>query len=287
LTFGMVWGGTKVFGDEVHDPTGYGSPTMYWSEANYLYRRIIYTFRDMYARRIRTLMDELMQPPDTPRENLKFENRVYELHGKIKTLADMDRAKWGWPDQTAFYNRTDHLDIDGGCNELTNDFFAQRRKYMYITRNIDNGGMIPHAQPENSKIIFGKVVALPLSGIKDEEYFELINTNNYAVDISGWQISNAVSFTFQGGTVIPAGLSVYLSPDIKVFRARSDSPKGGEDIFLQGNYDGHLSSEIETIYLLGKSGDIVDSAMTIPEPGIIMTMSLLVISALRRGICPA
>jgi len=70
-----------------------------------------------------------------------------------------------------------------------------------------------------------------------------VNTNNFAVDVSGWQISNAVSFVFQGGTVIPAGWSVYLSPDVKTFRARGESPKGGEDIFLQGNYAGHLSSD--------------------------------------------
>jgi len=266
LTFGMVWTGTNVFGDEEHGPAGWGVATMYWANANYLYHRIIYQFQDMYARRIRTLMDELLQPPSTPREDLKFENRVYELHGKIKTLADMDRAKWGWPSNTAFYARTDHLDIDGGCNELTNDFFAQRRKYMYITRSVDNGGMIPHEQPEDSKIIFGKVVALPESGIKDEEYFELINTNNYAVDISNWKISNAVTFTFFGGTVVPAGETVYVSPSVKEFRNRATSPKAGENNFVVGNYAGHLSSEDEIIYLTDKTGGIIDSVSTIPEP---------------------
>jgi len=268
LTFGMIWGGTYVFGnnDYAYSSSGRGVASMYWSESNYLYRRIIGTFRDMYARRIRTLMDELLQPPSTPRENLKFENRVYELHGKIKTLADMDRTKWGWPAQSDFYNRTDHLDIDGGCNELTNDFFAQRRTHLYITHNVDNGGMIPHEQPENSKIIFGKVVALPSSGIKDEEYFELINTNNYAVDISNWQISNAVTFTFFGGTVVPAGETVYVSPSVKIFRNRTTSPKAGENNFVVGNYAGHLSSEGEIIYLADKTGSIIDSVSTIPEP---------------------
>ena len=282
LTFGMIWGGTNVFGDEHHDPSGYGVASMYWGNANYLYSRIIYLFREMYSRRIRTLMDEILQPPSTPRENLKLEQRVYELHDILKPLADADRVKWGWPTKSDFYNRTDHLDIDAGCDELTNDFLAQRRTYMYITRSVDNGGMIPHAQPEFSKIIFGKIEAVPVSGIKNEEFFELVNTNNFAVDISGWQISNAVSFVFQGGTVIPAGWSVYLSPNVKVFRARSESPKGGESIFLQGNYAGHLSSEPETIYLVDKSGDIVDFAATIPEPSLFIIVYLLFIIYYRR-----
>jgi len=268
LTFGMIWGGTYVFGnnDYAYSSSGRGVASMYWSEANYLYRRIIGTFRDMYARRIRTLMDELLQPPDTPRVNLKFENRVYELHGKIKALADMDRAKWGWPVQSDFYNRTDHLDIDGGCNELTNDFFAQRRTHMYVTHNVDNGGMIPHAQPESANLIFGNIEVLPVSGIKNEQYFELINTNNFAVDISNWQISNAVTFTFFGGTVVPAGENVYISPSVKFFRYRTISPKAGENNFVVGNFSGQLDVNGETIFLLNYEGNIIASANTIPEP---------------------
>ncbi|MCK5851902.1 CotH kinase family protein, partial [bacterium] len=275
LTFGMIWTGTNVFGDEEHGPAGWGVASMYWCEANYLYRRIIGTFRNMYARRIRTLMDKLLQPPDTPRENLKFENRVYELHGKIKALADIDRAKWGWPTQSDFYNRTDHLDIDGGCNELTNDFFAQRRKYMYITRSVDNGGMIPHSQPETADLIFGNIEIFPSSGIKDEEYFELINTNNFAVDISNWQISNAVTFSFFGGTVVPAGETVYVSPSVKIFRGRTISPKSGENNFVAGNYSGQLDANGETIFLLNCEGEVIASANTIPEPGIIWIVIVL------------
>ncbi len=284
LTFGMIWGGTYVFGnnDYAYSSSGRGVASMYWSEANYLYRRIIGTFRDMYARRIRTLMDKLLQPPDTPRENLKFENRVYELHGKIKALADLDRAKWGWPSNTAFYARTDHLDIDGGCNELTNNFFAQRRTHLYITHNVDNGGMIPHGQPETANLIFGNIEIFPSSGIKDEEYFELINTNNFAVDISCWQISNAVTFTFFGGTVIPAGEKAYVSPNIKALRARSVSPKSGENNFVVGNYSGRLDANGETIFLLNCEGDIIASANTIPEPFLFIIYYLLFIIYWRK-----
>jgi len=134
--------------------------------------------------------------------------------------------------------------------------------------------MIPHGQPETANLIFGNIEIFPSSGIKDEEYFELINTNNFAVDISCWQISNAVAFTFFGGTVVPAGEKAYISPNIKVFRARSDSPKSGENNFVVGNYSGQLDANGEVIFLLNSEGRIVDSAATIPEPGIIWMIAL-------------
>jgi len=276
LTFGMIWTGTNVFGDEIHDSSHYtGIPTMFWCEGNAYYNGIIYNFPQMYARRIRTLMDKILQPPQTPRENLKLEKRVYELKNKIKTLADDDRAKWGWPTKSSFYNRTDHFDIDEGCTELTNDFISQRRTYMYVTRNVDNGGYIPHSQPETANLIFGKIKENPSSGIMNEQFFELINTNNYAVDISCWQVSNAVTFSFWGGTVVPAGEKVYVSPSVKAFRNRSISPKSGENNFVVGNYSGLLEANSETIFLLDCEGNTVALANTLPEPGFWWIIGLL------------
>src|SRR5688572_32062194 len=49
--------------------------------------------------------------------------------------------------------------------------------------------------------------ANPASGNQAQEYLVLTNFNNYAVDISGWQLAGAIDFTFKPGTVIPAGRS--------------------------------------------------------------------------------
>ena len=81
---------------------------------------------------------------------------------------------------------------------------------------------------------------------------------------------------------MPAKKNVYVSPSVKVFRSRTNSPKAGENNFVVGNYDGHLSTEAETIYLLDKSGDIVDSATTIPEPmGIVFSIQCSVFGIWR------
>ena len=104
----------------------------------------------------------------------------------------------------------------------------------------------------------------PASGNQDEEYIRLDNPNDYAVDISGYRLTDAVEHTFQPGVVIPADGNLYVSPDVTAFRTRSTSPTGGEGLFVQGNYAGHLSSWGETINLLDTDANLVD---TITYPG--------------------
>ncbi|MDA0812114.1 MAG: CotH kinase family protein, partial [Verrucomicrobia bacterium] len=112
------------------------------------------------------------------------------------------------------------------------------------------------AQP---KIDFGKVEFEPVSGNQDEEYIELINNNEIAVDISEWKLEGGVDFAFEPGTVIPAGWTLYVSPNVNAFRARTASPKGGEQLFIEGNYKGHLSNFPETITLVDHAGATIGS----------------------------
>ncbi|MGK0188384.1 MAG: hypothetical protein ACI9R3_004178 [Verrucomicrobiales bacterium] len=114
----------------------------------------------------------------------------------------------------------------------------------------------PTAQPV---IDFGEVVYDPISGNQDEEYIELINNNEISVDISGWKLEGGVDYTFEPGTVIPDGWTLYVSPNVNAFRARATSPTAGESLYVQGNYKGHLSSFPETIALMDSSGNAVGS----------------------------
>ncbi|UCD52356.1 MAG: CotH kinase family protein, partial [Phycisphaerales bacterium] len=50
--------------------------------------------RQMYLRRVRTLMDELLKPPGTPVEDLHYEPRMDELAALIAPDAALDAAKW-------------------------------------------------------------------------------------------------------------------------------------------------------------------------------------------------
>ncbi|MEX2186985.1 MAG: lamin tail domain-containing protein [Pirellulales bacterium] len=128
---------------------------------------------------------------------------------------------------------------------------------------LGSGGVgIPNAQVGNPPIEFGVIDVNPVSANQDEEYIELINNGTDAVDISGWKLTGGVTHTFKSGTIIPAGGSLYVSPDVKTFRARATGPSGGQSLFVQGNYQGHLSNFGETIVLVATDGETVATITT-------------------------
>jgi hypothetical protein len=134
-------------------------------------------------------------------------------------------------------------------------------------RTVEIAG-IPHGQTGNPPIQFDDVTfdAHPISGNQDEEFVKLNNPNDVAVDLSGWRLSGGIEHTFRPGTVLPAGGSIYVSPDVRAFRARSTGPSGNQGLFVQGNYQGHLSRLGETIELIGRNGQPVDTLLIPADP---------------------
>lgn len=206
--------------------------------------------REMYLRRLRTLMDELLQPPGTPLAELRLETRLDELAALLQ------------PDDAGLASSATYL----------KGKVASRRNHLYVTHSIDNVGSypsaagIPHAQTGNPQVDFGPIEFNPISGNQDEEYIRLDNPNSAAVDISNWQLTGGVEHAFRPGTVIPAGGSLYVTPDVLTFLARSTGPGGGQELFVQGNYSGHISSFGETIQLVAPDAEVVATVLTPVAP---------------------
>ena len=218
-------------------------------------------FVEMYRRRLRTLMDELLQSPGTEANLLHYETRIAEMTAQIASDVELDRAKWGW------YGTEQPL--TDATNILINEYLVLCRTHLFVTHNADNvasydkansfSAQIPNEQPSTFAVNIGDIEFNPASTNQDEEYIELTNPNSFAVDISGWKLTGGVEFTFKPGTIIRAGNNMYVSPNVKSFRARQTTPTGNQGHFVQGNYKGHLSNWPETINLLDKSETIVSS----------------------------
>ena len=133
-----------------------------------------------------------------------------------------------------------------------------------VTGTVSSGDAagVPHAQIGNPSIAFGQIEFNPASGNQDEEFIELRNSSSAAADISLWTLTGGVTHTFAAGTVIPAGGSLYVTPSFTAFRARTTGPRGGQGLFVQGDYQGHLSSFGETIDLTARDGSVVASITT-------------------------
>jgi hypothetical protein len=209
--------------------------------------------REMYLRRLRSLMDELLQPPGTPTGELHYKQRIDELVAQMQPDVVLDAARWppGWGRPQTF---TEAVDI------LNREYLAVRRVHLYKTHGPANDGIIPDSQPASAKVEFGTVECSPASGDQDQEYLTLVNPTPYALDISGWTIGGDIEYVFEAGVVIPTDGTLYVSPDVVAFRHRATSPTGGEGHFVQGGYAGRLSNTWGVVTLSSTDGQLVTSA---------------------------
>lgn len=214
-----------------------------------LYR--VPSIRQMFLRRLRSVMDLRLQPAATPYAQRYYEHRIDQLVSAMSADVALDRAAWGNP-----YGQDQSFAT--AISILKNEYLSPRRTHLFQTHAAPNG-IIPAAQAASadSSIGFGDLDRSPVSGNSEEEFLQLVNSGSQAVDISGWQLDGDISHTFRPGTVIPAFSSMYVVANTNAFRARVAAPHGGMGLFIQGNYNGHLSQPCEPLSLLNASGALV------------------------------
>ena len=270
LSFGRVWNSSETYWNENLVPnTG-----LFVGQNNRLPTAIFGTseMRQMYLRRVRTLMDELLMAPDTPAEEaLYFEPRIDMLALLIAPDAALDAAKWG---SDAWGNGSTASccpqSLWEAVEQLKYSYLPERRRQLF-NRLASGARELPDAQPDSAVISIGAVDTDPVSGNLDEQYIQLQNLNGFAVDISGWTLSreqdfNAHLFTFRGGTVIPANGNIYVAANRVALRSRS-TPRGANQIlFVVGDFSGRLAAQDETFLLIDRQQVVVDSVITTQTP---------------------
>ena len=219
-------------------------------------------FRQMYLRRLRTLMDTLLMPPGTPANQLVLEPLIRQYEDLLQptniTPSDalLDYATWGptWGDTNLSLMRTE-------AERTITVHLAGRRDFLFNSTNATlNASPIPAAQPASATVAFASWDCNPASGNPNQQYVELRNTNGFAVDVSGWRLTGALGFTMRGGTVIPAGESLFISPDVNSFRARTNGPSAGQGLFVQGACSGYLSTRGDSpLFLRNAANQVVAS----------------------------
>uniref|UniRef100_A0A7S3UDE1 LTD domain-containing protein n=1 Tax=Picocystis salinarum TaxID=88271 RepID=A0A7S3UDE1_9CHLO len=185
--------------------------------------------RRMYLRRLRTLMDEYLAQPSW------IEQEIRSFRDKIFQIAELDAQRWSplYPTQTIREGMQQMLGPGG--------ILESRRTQLFDTYGLKtNWTIIPDAQPEAVNVCF---VAAVKEGPELQQYVQLRNEGGYAVDVSGFSLDGPLSFTFKPGTVIPPNGDIFVSPDVKAFRARRVSPKAGEKRLVVGPFEGNLEQE--------------------------------------------
>lgn len=201
----------------------------------------------IYLRRLRTLMDELLQPSSTPFNQRIFENRARDIIN---------------PASPPLSSNISSID----------SYLSSRRSVLgnnYPT-------LIPNPEPANPDIVIAEVEANPAGGNQEQEYIRIHNNENTEIDLSGWTIEGGVGFTFRPGTVIERNGDLFVSPSSSDFLARATSPTANEERLVAAPYSGKLSNFSEVLDLKDETGQLVDSFTTPNNPS--DAQSFLVIS---------
>ncbi len=262
LSFGRNWGSAPTYYDDVMYP-GNG---LFVGGNNPFFSAIFNTpqARQMYLRRIRTLMDEMLQVPGTPVNQRRFETQMDYWQSQIAPDAELEKGRWPTWGNGASISTCCTQSVAQAVMLMKTNWVNQRRTNMFSRAG--NWAEIPALQPTNAVLLISGLDYNPSGGNQALEYIELRNTNNYSIDISGWTLSGAVDFTFIGGTVIVSNSLAYVAADKKAFRSRASGPRGGQNLLVLGPYKGQLSARGETIILSDKGSNIVQTNMFLGSP---------------------
>jgi len=265
LSFGRVWNSSETYWNE----NLLTNTRLFVGSGNRVPDAIFNTpeTRQMYLRRVRTLMDEFLKAPGTPEAEFYYEPKIDILATLIAPDAALDAEKWG---SDAWGNGSTSpccpQSLWEAATELKDYYLPERRRQLF-NRTISGASELPDSLPPRTIINFGMIDTNPFSGNIEEQFIQLQNSNPIAVDISDWTLSrdqdpNDILFTFRGGTVIPANGTIYVTANRVAFRSRTIAPTGGQSLFVVGDFNGRLAVRDETLYLTDHQRIIVSSIVT-------------------------
>ncbi|WP_193214309.1 lamin tail domain-containing protein [Luteolibacter marinus] len=268
----------NYFDDGLHSDNDFNAQ----AGSNGIYNLILDSpeMRQMWVRRMRTLMDEYLQPPGTVDGYL--ETRMRAIAASIDpdpadpsgwTDGDLDAARWGF--HPNFIPNRPREEVE----RWITGYLQPRRAFLFSTganrprlysANYSTSIFVPENSQSNvpGMVVIEAVDYLPASGNQAEEYLILKNTTSQAVDLSGWTLEGAIEHTLEGGTVIPPGDGsaasdyqglLHVVKDPAAFRHRASGPTGGQRRWIQGPYSGQFSARGETVTLRDPAGTIIAS----------------------------
>ena len=97
-------------------------------------------------------------------------------------------------------------------------------------------------------IVFSELMVDPPTDHRDGEYLELHNKSGDTIDLSGWQFSSGINFTFPAGTTLGAGQYLVIAANENF----TTYPN------LIGQYSGELANGGELLQLVDSWGNIAD-----------------------------
>lgn len=238
-------------------------------------------FRRLYLRRLRTLMDEILKEPGTAKEATPFWQYASSITNAIVADAALDRVKtpinsscnkiWNWG--SSAYGMT----VADGMEDIWNNYVEKRRDHLYNTHSVTNtaktvgyGSAFNAGIPLAQSSIATLAARFSIENINNDGSFTatdkivIKNDNDEAVDMSGWKMTGAVTYTFPAGSVIDANGTITVVADRKAYVAANTATLTDEvllgNAFFAGEGTVDLLAADETTVIQGKLVESTDPA---------------------------
>ena len=195
-------------------------------------------FRRLMARRLRTLMDDLLKEPGTAQADTPFWNDyAAKLVEAMQADDVLDRQKWGLGTSGQLYVWSGPMSFADGVKDLWDNYIVKRRTHFFTTHSAANtafsgagygaeyNAMLPAKQSELAvlKPQF-EVVNQNVDGtFTDTEKLVIRNNNDEAVDLSGWKVEGVLKLKLPAGTVVDAKDTITIVSDRKAYVAKNDA----------------------------------------------------------------
>ncbi len=240
LSWGQSWTGNEnKRGTVADDDSGKSHP--FYDGGNLAFKAVWSSekFRRLYLRRLRTLMDDVLKEPGTPRCETPFWEYVSAVTNAARAEATLDQAKW--KPQTYAINQPMHswktwMSVETALDDLWSNYVEKRRTHLFVTHSVTNSAKaigygktlnagIPLPQAPTAELKDGfSVVPYADGALVKNGALVIRNGNAAAVDMSGWKLSKAVKWTLPPGTVVDADDVIYIVADRKRYvEARGQS----------------------------------------------------------------
>lgn len=105
---------------------------------------------------------------------------------------------------------------------------------------------VANAPWRQEAVVINEIMYDPISGNEDDSYVELYNRTGNPVNLSGWEFSEGIEFTFPTNTTLVAGGYLVLAKNAA--RLRANYPQLTSQNTL-GDFDGKLSNDGERLVL--------------------------------------
>ncbi len=110
----------------------------------------------------------------------------------------------------------------------------------------------PNNPDRETEIVINELMVEPPAGHRDGEFIELYNKGDSSVDMSGWRVTEGVSFRFPEGTMIAPGEYVVIAANQRFTGAAFPEAR------IIGQYEGNLSNNNELLRIEDAWGNLVD-----------------------------